>query len=430
MSERGVSVASRSHSSPLSCVLLKHGEVFLRGRNRDSYEARLLANLRRALRGVAGSTWIRSGQSVTVLGGDPPVTELVERASRVMGFSVVQPAWQVPSTLADIENAAVALVGQASAKRPGATFAIRVRRRDKSFAPRSSELERHLGTLVVERLGLGVDLGDPGIPLVVEVEKKRTYLSWERLRGAGGLPVGASGRALVLLSGGFDSPVAAHRAMRRGLGCDFVHFTGAPYTNASSAYKAYALARELNRFQPPGQLHIVALGQAQKQLAIAGAGRLQVVAQRRLMVRTAGALARRLEAGALVTGDCLGQVASQTLTNMATVDEAAELPVLRPLLTWEKQEIIDEAGRIGTAEVSVLPDEDCCSLLAPERIATRAFVPELERIERRFDTDAAIEELLRGAQRLRPGAEEPEATDGALPAPRVEGGTCAVPSAG
>lgn len=421
---------SRQPVAYRSCVLLKHGEVFLRGRNRDSYEARLHENLRQALRGVTGSTWIRSGQSVTVLGGDPPVAELVERASRVMGFSVVQPAWQVPSTLADIENAAVDLVAEAAAKRPGATFAIRVRRRDKSFALRSSELERHLGTLVAERLGLGVDLGDPDVPLAVEVEKRRTYLSWERLRGAGGLPVGSSGRALVLLSGGFDSPVAAHRAMRRGLSCDFVHFTGAPYTNASSAYKAYALARELNRYQPPGRLHIIALGQAQKQLAIAGAGRFQVVAQRRLMVRTASALARRLGAGALVTGDCLGQVASQTLTNMATVDEAAELPVLRPLLTWEKQEIIDEAGRIGTAEVSVLPDEDCCALLAPERIATRAFVPELERIERRLDTDAVIDELLRGAQRLRPGAEESEEADGVPGAPRADGGACAVSSAG
>ena len=393
-------------SAPQRCVLLKHGEVFLRGRNRDVYEERLHDNLRRTLKDVEGSTWIRRGQSVTVLGGEPPLEELVERARRVMGFNVVQPAIRVASELEVILSAAVDALSTVQAERGDVSFAVRVRRRDKGFALKSSELEVRTGAEVHGRLGLPVNLSAPDVRLSIEVERKGTYLSWARHAGAGGLPVGSSGRALVLLSGGYDSPVAAHRAMRRGLRCDFVHFTGAPYTSAASAYKAYALARELNRWQPAGRLHIIALGQAQKQLAVAGAGKLQVVAQRRLMVRTAGALARRTGASALVTGDCLGQVASQTLTNMATVDEAAQLPVLRPLLAWEKQEIIDEARSIGTAEVSVLPDEDCCSLLAPERIAISSQVSDLEKIEKRLDSDSVVFELLRGAQRLRPGQEE------------------------
>lgn len=183
-------------------------------------------------------------------------------------------------------------------------------------------------------------------------------------------------------------------------------------------YKAYALARELNRYQPPGTLHVVALGKAQKQLAVAGAGRLQVVAQRRLMVRTASALAGRIGAQALVTGDSLGQVASQTLANLVAVDEAAALPVLRPLIGREKQEIIDEARSIGTADISVLPDEDCCSLLAPPRVSTGARLPHLRSVEQRLDLEEVVEALLDSAQVLRPGEDEevPVADDG-CPAP-------------
>lgn len=393
-------------TAPQWCVLLKHGEVFLRGRNRERYEDLLRANLRGALSGVEGSTWIRRGQSVTVLGGEPPVSELVERARRVMGFNVVQPALRVPSDVETVCGAAVEALAPVRAERGGFSFAVRARRRDKSFPLKSSQLERRVGAEVQERLGLPVNLSEPDVCLSVEVERVGTYLSWARRTGAGGLPVGSSGRALVLLSGGYDSPVAAYRAMRRGLHCDFVHFTGAPYTNAASAYKAYALARELNRWQPPGRLHVIALGRAQKQLAVAGAGKHQVVAQRRLMVRAASALAARSGALALVTGDCLGQVASQTLTNMAAVDEASSLPVLRPLVTWEKQEVIDQARAIGTARISILPDEDCCSLLAPERVATSSRVTGLEKVEKRLGTDAVIEELLCHVQELWPGQEE------------------------
>nr|WP_239086428.1 tRNA uracil 4-sulfurtransferase ThiI [Streptomyces parvus] len=385
--------------------MLKHGEVFLKGRNRHLFVERLHDNLRVALRGVGGSTWIKSAQNVTVLGGEVPREALVERARRVIGFNSVEPAVRIPSDLDAIVAAVVeALSG---AEHRGATFAVRTKRRDKQFPLTSSRVDAQVGARVLAALpGLRVDLARPDVRVTVEIDRKETYVSWDRLPGLSGLPVGSSGRALVLLSGGYDSPVAAHRAMRRGLACDFVHFNGAPYTNPASVYKAYALARELNRFQPPGDLHVIALGKAQKQLAVAGAGRLQVVAQRRLMVRTASALAARTGGEALVTGDSLGQVASQTLANMVAVDEAATLPVLRPLLGREKQEIIDEARSIGTADVSVLPDEDCCSLLAPRRVTTRAELPQLRKVERRLDLDEVIEALLDETQVMRPGAEE------------------------
>ncbi|MEG3627866.1 tRNA uracil 4-sulfurtransferase ThiI [Streptomyces poriticola] len=405
------------------CVLLKHGEVFLKGRNRSRFTERLHDNLRVALRGVGGSTWIKTAQNVTVLGGQVPQEVLVDRARRVIGFNSVEPAVRVPSTLDEITRAAVEALRSVAAERPGCGFAVRVKRRDKQFPLKSSAMEVRLGARILAAVpGLRVDLGSPDVTLAVEIDRRETYLSWDRLPGLSGLPTGSSGRALVLLSGGYDSPVAAHRAMRRGLACDFVHFNGAPYTNPSSVYKAYALARELNRYQPPGALHVIALGRAQKQLAVAGAGRLQVVAQRRLMVRAASVLAARTGAEALVTGDSLGQVASQTLANIAAVDEASALPVLRPLIGWEKQEIIDEARRIGTADISVLPDEDCCQLLAPPRVSTRAGLPHLQAVEKRLDLDEVITALLDKVQVMHPGdeAEVPAAT----------AAECAVPPAG
>ncbi|MBO8186323.1 tRNA 4-thiouridine(8) synthase ThiI [Streptomyces sp. DW4-2] len=401
------------------CVLLKHGEVFLRGRNRARFEELLYRNLRDALRTLPGPTWVEKGRSVTLVGGEPPLDQLVECVRRVIGFNLVQPAVRIPSTVEDIGAHAVRALRRAREERGGRaeiTFAVRPKRRDKSFPLTSSELAVTVGERVRLETGARVNLSAPDVELAIEVDRHTSCLSWNRLPGRGGLPVGSSGRALALLSGGYDSPVAAYRAMRRGMACDFVHFTGAPYTDASSVYKAYALARELNRFQPDRALWVVPLGKAQKQLAIAGAGRLQVVAQRRLMARTASTLARRLGAEALVTGDSLGQVASQTVANMAAVDEAASVPLLRPVLGWEKQEIIDEARALGTADVSALPDEDCCSLLAPRQVSTRARVPDLERVERRLELDELVDELLAGAWSLEPGA---EAETGDIDAPEA-----------
>ncbi|WP_344533852.1 tRNA uracil 4-sulfurtransferase ThiI [Streptomyces albiaxialis] len=413
------------------CVLLKHGEVYLKGGNRHMFTHRLLDNLRHALDDLSGPTWVRTRRNVTVIGGDVPLDELTARARQVIGFNAVEPAARVPSTEEAITAAVLDALGTARAERPGITFAVRVKRRDKAFPMTGTDFARVLGARAQEALdGLPVDLSHPDVRVSVEIDQDVSYVSWRRLPGLSGLPVGSSGRALALLSGGFDSPVAAHRAMRRGLRVDYVHFTGAPYTNPASLYKAYALARELNRYQPGGRMYVVALGKAQKRLALAGADRLQVVAQRRLMVRTASALARRARSEALVTGDSLGQVASQTVANMAAVDEAATLPVLRPLLGWEKQEIIDEARSLGTAEISVLPDEDCCQLLAPPRVTTRAPMRELRTVERRLEIDEIVEELLSTVQILRPGRDAtPEGPSEGAADCATEPTTTPVPSA-
>jgi tRNA uracil 4-sulfurtransferase len=386
---------------PRRCVLLKFGELALKGRNRPRFVKALERNLRRATADL-GPIEVRHRGGVFIASGDVPQDELLERCLRLPGVSVVQPALRCERDATAAADAAVELLGE----RSGQTFAVRATRRDKGFPLRSIELARLLGDAVRVRLGLEVDLSEPDLELFVEVDHKELLVSVERLRGAGGLPVGTSGRALVLLSGGLDSPVAAYRMMKRGLRCDFLHFSGRPFTSPESIYKAYALVGRLDRFQGGSRLYVVTFGQAQRRLATAGAGRLQVLSQRRLMVRVASALGERLGADALVTGDSLGQVASQTLPNLAVVEEAAELPLLRPLIDRDKSEIVDMARELGTYEISILPDEDCCQLFSSKLASTRGHPDDLRRIERTADIEELVEQLAASAELFHPTLEE------------------------
>jgi len=375
------------------CVLLKFGELALKGRNRPLFVNALERNLRR-LTADLGPLEVRHRGGVFIVTGDVPQDKLVALARELPGVSVVQPALRCERDASAGADAAVALLRG----RPGSTFAIRTTRRDKRFPLRSVELSRVIGDAVRVRLGLDVDLSDPDLVAYVEVDHRELLVSADRLRGAGGLPVGSSGRALVLLSGGLDSPVAAYRMMKRGLRCDFVHFSGRPFTGPESVYKAYALAGRLDRFQGDSRLFLVSFGTAQRRLATAGAGRLQVLSQRRLMVKVASALGRREGAEAVVTGDSLGQVASQTLPNLAVVEEASELPLLRPLIDRDKQEIVEIAKQLGTYEISILPDEDCCQLFSSKLAVTRGQPDDLREIERTADVEELVHTLVESAE--------------------------------
>lgn len=376
------------------CVVLKYGELALKGRNRWRFEEVLLRNLHNTLADLPDIA-IRRRNGVLVVHG-APLDVLIERGQLVLGLALVHRAAMVKPTLRAIERGTVDLL---RAYEPGSTFALRPRRRWKGFEANSHAIAVRVGDHVRERLGLKVDLSNPDVEVGIEVDRYEALLYTEKLPGQGGLPVGVNGRALTLLSGGYDSPVAGYRAMRRGLASDYVHFSGMPFTSPQSIYKAYGLVTKLDRFRGGGsRLWVVSFGNAQRSLATAGAGNLQVLAQRRLMVRTASYLAKQIGADALITGDSLGQVSSQTLANLVAVEDAAELPLLRPLLGWDKSEIVAEAERIGTAEISILPDEDCCTLFASPLAETRAEVPQLEKIERRLELDPIVEELIASAK--------------------------------
>jgi thiamine biosynthesis protein ThiI len=386
------------------CVLLKLGEIVLKGGNRQRFERMLEANIRRAMRplGFGVRIWQRDGVLVLRVPPGPGAQHAADQvagiATSVMGVARVCLAQRVAKEPAAVAEAAVA----AMAGQPG-PFAVRPRRRDKRFPMTSAELAVFLGARVQEAHGLPVDLSHPATTLFVEVDQREVFVYTDGRPGQGGLPVGMSGCGLVLMSGGIDSPVAAYRMMRRGLRCDFLHFSGMPLTGPESVYKAYGLARQLDRFQGGTRLFVVAFGKAQQKLATAGASRLQIMAQRRLMLRTGEALARKLGAAALVTGDSLGQVASQTLTNITALDDAVSLPILRPLIGSDKVEIMAEARRLGTLALSELPDQDCCTLLTPRHVETRARIGDLHKIEARLDAADLAEELAGLAQEYVPG---------------------------
>jgi tRNA uracil 4-sulfurtransferase len=401
----GRDVQSKLHEP---CVLLKLGEIVLKGRNRQQFERLLHDNIRRAVRdlGVEVRVWQREGVIVLRVPGaeagglmaETAVDMVAERMKYVMGLARVCRAVRVDKE----PEAAVAAAVQLAAGCRG-SFAVRARRRDKRFPVTSADLAVLIGSRIQEEYGYPVNLRAPDTTVYVEVDQREVFVFTQGWAGQGGLPVGMSGRGLVLMSGGIDSPVAAYRMMRRGLRCNFLHFSGMPLTGPESVYKAYGLARQLDRYQTDSRLFVVAFGSAQRRLASSGAGKLQIVAQRRLMLKTGAVLARRLRAAALVTGDSLGQVSSQTLTNITALDDAVELPILRPLIGLDKAEIVAEARRIATLAISELPDQDCCSLLTPRQVETRARIEDLRRIEARLEVDDLAEELAAAAQEHRPG---------------------------
>jgi thiamine biosynthesis protein ThiI len=418
--------AARTRREP--CVLLKLGEIVLKGGNRQQFERMLHSNIRRAVRDLDFSVrlWQRDGVIVlrAVPGGERHAGEgsrpadaapgapaglagdqaeaaadkLTERARDIMGVARVCRAVRVTKDPETTIDAAVSMM----AGKTG-SFAVRARRRDKRFPVTSAELAVRIGARVQQAYGYPVNLKHPDTALCVEVDQNEVFVYTDGYPGQGGLPIGMSGRALALMSGGIDSPVAAYRMMRRGLRCDFLHFSGMPLTGPESVYKAYGLTHQLDRFQGGSRLFVVAFGKAQQRLASSGASRLQIVAQRRLMLKTGEALAARLGATALVTGDSLGQVSSQTLTNLVALDDAVALPILRPLIGSDKVEIMAEARRIRTLALSELPDQDCCTLLTPRHVETRARVDDLRRIEARLDAADLAEELAGLAQEYRPG---------------------------
>jgi len=387
------------------CVLLKLGEIVLKGKNRQQFERLLQNNIRLAVSdlGVGVRLWQRDGvvvlNPVRALGSmQIAADQIAERMQNVMGVVRVCRAMRV----AKEAQAAIDTAAEMAGGRAG-SFAVRAKRRDKRFPVTSAELAIAIGSRIQQQYGNPVNLRQPDFTIYVEVDQSEIFVYTDGMAGQGGLPVGMSGRGLVLMSGGIDSPVAAYRMMRRGLYCSFLHFSGMPMTGPESVYKAYGLVRQLDRFQRGSRLFVIAFGRAQQQLATSGSGRLQIVAQRRLMLKTAQAMARRVRADALVTGDSLGQVASQTLANITALDEAVGLPILRPLIGLDKTEIMAEARRISTLALSQLPDEDCCSLLLPRRVETRARVADLHKIEARIDVDELADELAASAQEYRQG---------------------------
>jgi len=376
----------------------RYHEIVLKGRNRWRFVDQLKQNLRALFADYRLGPMRGEGPRLLVgLPDDISDQVAAERAACVFGLQNFSLSRPVPLDLEALKREAVA----AARGLPATTFRISTRRAEKRFPLNSMEIDRIVGAEVARTLGLKVDLDHPDLTISIEILPDSAYLSAGKLPGAGGLPVGITGRALVLLSGGIDSPVAAYRMMRRGLHTDFVHFHSHPLVSAASREKACDLAAHLTRYEARSTLMLVAFADVQREIVARTLRPLRVVLYRRFMLRIASALAHKTGAHALVTGESLGQVASQTLENMTVIEKAATLPVLRPLVGMDKNEIIAEARRLDTFETSILPDQDCCSLFVPAHPETRARPEQVEEAESHFDISAMVAEAVRKTEIVR-----------------------------
>ena len=372
----------------MDSVLIRYHEIALKKGNRRYFTELLKRNVLAAIRDF-GPKDIRSlpARILVSFKDHPASADLIERISSVFGvanFSLVE---RVDRDLDTLRSHILSALNGHSFE----SFRIETQRGDKTFPLSSPEINRQLGAAVQEKSGARVDLEHPKFTVTVEILPHDAFFGFTKIAGAGGLPVGSSGRVAALISGGIDSPVAAYRIMQRGCRIIFVHFHSVPYQDRTSQEKVRRLVQRLNRHQFSSRLYLVAFGEIQRQIVASVARPLRVVLYRRMMLRIAEAIARKEKAKALVTGESLGQVASQTLDNMAVIQQAARLPILRPLVGMDKQEIIDQARRIGTFEISSISDQDCCQLFVPAHPATKARLNAVEAEESKL----ALAELVR-----------------------------------
>jgi len=378
----------------MTSIVIHYQEIALKGKNRPWFLSRLVRHLRSALTDL-GVERVHSlmGRIEVVLGADADRTAVGDRIGRIFGIANYSFAGRAPLDLEAMSTAILDAMGDRTCR----SFRVSVKRADKRFPMTSPQIEREVGGRIKAARGWTVNLDDPELTIGIEVMSTDVFYYFGKERGPGGLPVGTVGRVACLLSGGIDSPVAAHRMMRRGCSVTFIHFHSYPILSRASQDKARELAALLTRWQLRSQLHLVAFGDIQQQVVLSVPGPMRVVVYRRLMLRIAERIGRERRAMALVTGEAVGQVASQTLENLTVIGAASTLPVLRPLIGMDKEEIIAEAIALGTYPVSIIPDQDCCTLFTSRNPLTRARLVAVEKAERALQIDALVDRAVREA---------------------------------
>ncbi len=375
----------------------RYHEVALKGQNRWRFTAQARRNLLQIFGDYRlGAIRTEGPRLLAELPGELDDATAIGRGALLFGLQNFTLSRAVAPDLGAIEREVLDAVRGTSAR----SFAVRTRRENKRFPMTSMEIDREIGAAVKRALGIAVDLENPELTISIEVFADRVFVAAGKHQGAGGLPVGVSGRAVALLSGGIDSPVAAYRMMRRGLALDYVHFHSYPLLSRTSQDKVRELAAHLVRYQGRATLFLVPFGMLQREIVARARRPLRVVLYRRFMMRIAGAIGAQLGAQAMVTGESLGQVASQTLDNMQVIERAAPLPLLRPLVGMDKNEIVEQARRLGTFETSIIPDQDCCTLFVPRHPETHARPDEVDAAEAVFDINRMVNEALAGAERV------------------------------
>jgi len=380
----------------MTTIVVHYKELALKGRNRPWFIRILVRNLEMALAGVDIAA-IRSimGRIEIELGPRADWDEVRARVRHVFGIANFSYANRGPHDFAALAEAIVRDLGD----REAASFRVSATRADKRLPFTSPQVEREVGGLIRMAKGWRVDLEHPALTVHIEMLPDGAFYFFGKEQGAGGMPTGTGGRVACLLSGGIDSPVAAYRMMRRGCSVLFVHFHSYPILSRASQEKVKEIASLLTAYQLRSRLVMVAFGELQQQVVLAVPPELRVVIYRRLMLRIAERIARKWHARALVTGEVIGQVASQTLDNLTTIAAATEMEILRPVVGLDKDEITNEAQRIGTFPISIIPDQDCCTLFTPRHPATRTRRDEIAAAEQLLPIDEMVSTAVTGAVR-------------------------------
>ncbi|MEA3272505.1 MAG: tRNA uracil 4-sulfurtransferase ThiI [Patescibacteria group bacterium] len=379
-------------------ILIHYHEIALKGKNRVFFEIQLVKNIKQGLDGLYKTVKRLPGRIVVEIKPRVSKDKSRKRLSKIFGVAYFVFADECESTLGEIKKTVLAHLPSNGWQ----TFKIETKRSYKQFPKTSQETSAIVGAHVLKnfkRRGVSgvrpqVNVKKPDLTCNIEITKDKTYIYSEKIKGAGGLPVGVSGKVAVLLSGGIDSPVAAHRIMKRGSRTVFIHFHSYPQTSKASEEKVKELAKILNDYQFKTRLYLVPFLDIQKEIMTKTLSSYRVILYRRFMFRIAEKIARRERALALATGESVGQVASQTIENINTVNSVAEMPVLRPLISYDKEEIIKEAQNIGTFEISIQPHDDCCTLFIPRNPATRGKLEVAEKEEKELGVDKLVKKCL------------------------------------
>ncbi|WP_138295016.1 MULTISPECIES: tRNA uracil 4-sulfurtransferase ThiI [unclassified Clostridium] len=374
-------------------ILVRFGEIHLKGLNRPYFEHRLVREMKRRLFDEPQAT-VEKGDGRYYIRGVQNLDAVMERIRKVFGVHSLSPAIAVEKDISAIRDQAVEMMRD---KHP-TTFKVKARRADKRFPMTSPEICEEVGGYILETLpGWKVDVHHPEVTLEVEV-REQAFLHCETLPAAGGMPVGTNGRAFLLLSGGIDSPVAGYMVAKRGVAIEAVHFFSYPYTGEPAKEKVLTLAKLLSEYAGPVRVHVVPFTKIQQEIyQKCPEGELTVI-MRRFMMRIAQGLAQRGKGGALVTGESIGQVASQTMEALAATDAVVDMPVFRPVIGMDKQEIMEIAMKIGTYETSILPYEDCCTVFTPRHPVTRPKLERIEASEKVLDIEGLVQEAVDGTE--------------------------------
>jgi tRNA uracil 4-sulfurtransferase len=381
--------------NPGRSFVVHYQEIALKGKNRPWFLAQLVRSLRRAVADLP-KTRVNAlmGRLEIVPGPGIDPEAVADRIRHTFGIANFSLARRVPIDLDGIADAVLRDLGDQTCN----AFRVSARRADKRYPLSSPEIEREVGGRIKAAKGWHVDLEKPEIDIRLELLTNEAFYFFDKHAGPGGMPIGTAGRVVCLLSGGIDSPVAAWRMMKRGCTVTFVHFHSYPILSRASLEKARSLATLLTKWQHRSRLYLVPFGEIQQQVLLSVPPPLRVVVYRRLMLRIAERVAKIRHAQALVTGDVVGQVASQTLENLAVVGKVATIPLFRPLIGMDKDEIMSQAQTLGSYPISIIPDQDCCTLFTPRNPATRARFDETDAAESALAIDELVETAVRAAE--------------------------------